>query len=602
MTSPPPNDPGSPPPASGMGPAGLLRAAVEACEDTATQALRDTLQPHVTGYMIGPRIGHGGMGVVFKARQTKLRRDVAIKVLTAPETETAGAEPSEWTTRFLREAQALAQLSHPGIVTIHDFGEAGGLAWIVMELIEGSSLRDLLAMGTMTPAEALAITPEICTALQFAHDRGIVHRDIKPENVLVTEDGHVKLVDFGLAKLSSNGAGPMLTRTDQAMGTLRYMAPEQLDAPKTVDHRADIFSLGVVLYEMLTGHVPQGVIEPPSTNTSSPESMDEVVLKALERDPGRRYQHASEMRSSVEAVEDQSELPTRAERQPPDPSEPANEPASESSSEEQQRRSAAEETLGYAFDVGLLIIAVILMLTVGTHTATSNSVGEVVYPVAFILGAILTVPFFARATKMTVSLPFVRVGSGAMIVLLSAAFASVLARLDVDEYDGGHLLQLCILLIGCTQVVGGAAIRMRASGFQWSHFARGFFHSMDLMLAVLLAVMSIGTWIGSARAMAQTVFFLLFVVYCLDLMIRSGSRFETRMSKGRAVAAAALGTAGFLLIGLTEAVPNLVEGLRVSMLPKGAVFLLLLLGGIEGAGTPLPSRPDPLSRRGPAAE
>jgi hypothetical protein len=234
------------------------------------------------------------MGAVFRARQRNLDRTVAVKVLLPPPGEVEG-----WADRFRREAQALARLQHPGIVTVHDYGQAGELAWLVLELVEGANLRTLLEGGRLSPAEALAIVPPICEALQYAHDRGIVHRDIKPENVLLDLEGRVKLVDFGLAKLTA-GETPNLTRSDQAMGTPRYMAPKQLERPLEVDHRADIFSLGVVIYEMLTGQVPAGVIEPPSRKVDVNVRLDEVVLRALDREPERRYQSATDLRTGID--------------------------------------------------------------------------------------------------------------------------------------------------------------------------------------------------------------------------------------------------------------------------------------------------------------
>jgi len=260
--------------------------------------LRERLQPCVPDYELGECIGRGGAGAVFRARQRNLDRVVAIKALLPPPGEVDG-----WAERFRREARALARLQHPGIVTVHDYGQSGELAWLVMEFVEGADLRALMADGRMSAAEALAIVPPICEALQFAHERGIVHRDVKPENVLLDLDGRVRLVDFGLAKLTG-GDDAHLTRSGQAMGTPRYMAPEQLERPLEVDHRADIFSLGVVLYEMLTGHVPAGVVEPPSRKVAVDVRLDEVVLRALQREPEKRYQSAGELETDVRGVGD----------------------------------------------------------------------------------------------------------------------------------------------------------------------------------------------------------------------------------------------------------------------------------------------------------
>jgi serine/threonine protein kinase len=160
----------------------------------------------------------------------------------------------------------------------------------------------LLNNQTVTPRQALELVVQICTALQYAHDEGVVHRDIKPENILINKKGQVKIADFGLAKLLGAAPDTGLTMSQAAMGTLNYMAPEQRQNAQGVDHRADIYSLGVVFYEMLTGEVPMGRFEPPSKKVQVDVRLDEVVLKALEREPARRYQHASEVKSGVEAI------------------------------------------------------------------------------------------------------------------------------------------------------------------------------------------------------------------------------------------------------------------------------------------------------------
>ncbi|MEK6258169.1 MAG: serine/threonine-protein kinase [Planctomycetota bacterium] len=257
-------------------------------------------------------LGKGGMGAVYKARQPGLDRLVAVKILP-PE---ISHDPA-FAERFQREARALARLSHPHIVAVYDFGQTstplaplgrgaggeGSLCYIVMEFVDGANLRQTIQTGTLTSAEALAIVPQICEALQFAHDEGIVHRDIKPENILIDKRGRVKIADFGLAKLLGQDAGDRsLTATHQVMGTLRYMAPEQMQGSREVDHRADIYSLGVVFYELLTGELPMGRFAPPSKRVQVDVRLDEVVLRALEQNPEQRYQHASEVKTDVEAV------------------------------------------------------------------------------------------------------------------------------------------------------------------------------------------------------------------------------------------------------------------------------------------------------------
>ena len=245
-------------------------------------------------------LGQGGRGAVYKARQKNLDRFVALKILP-PE---VGADPA-FAERFVREARALAKLSHPHIVVVHDSGKSGEFCYLIMEYIDGANLRQAMRADQVGPEEALAIVPQICDALQYAHDQGIVHRDIKPENVLVTRQGQVKIADFGLAKLLSQGASDRtLTATHQVMGTVHYMALEQMQRSHLADHRADIYSLGVVFYEMLTGQLPLGRFDPPSKKVQLDVRLDEVVLRSLESEPGRRYQHASEVRSDVESIID----------------------------------------------------------------------------------------------------------------------------------------------------------------------------------------------------------------------------------------------------------------------------------------------------------
>ncbi|MGD0016714.1 MAG: protein kinase [Verrucomicrobiia bacterium] len=257
-------------------------------------------------------LGRGGMGAVYKARQKQLDRFVALKILPP----SVSHDPA-FADRFAREAKALAKLNHPNIVTLYEFGQADGLYYFLMEFVDGVNLRQLLNSGRIAPREALAIVPQICDALQYAHDHGIVHRDIKPENILLDRAGHVKVADFGLAKLVGGGTAEtvagrtptplssMTTEAGQVVGTPQYMAPEQVKHPQEVDHRADIYSLGVVFYQMLTGELPGKPIEPPSSRTHGIQidvRLDEVVLHALEKEPDRRYQQASVLKTEVETI------------------------------------------------------------------------------------------------------------------------------------------------------------------------------------------------------------------------------------------------------------------------------------------------------------
>ena len=240
-------------------------------------------------------LGHGGMGAVYRARQPGLDRLVALKILPPSAASEAG-----FTERFTREARALARLNHPNIVAVYEFGQAGDLPYFIMEFVDGSNLREIQRAGKLSPRQALGFVQQICEALQFAHDEGVVHRDIKPENILVDKRGRVKIADFGIAKLLGEATPTSaLTGVKDVVGTPNYMAPEQLETPQAVDHRADIFSLGVVFYELLTGELPLGKFAPPSQKAQVDIRLDEVVLRALQKEPERRYQHASQLRTDV---------------------------------------------------------------------------------------------------------------------------------------------------------------------------------------------------------------------------------------------------------------------------------------------------------------
>ncbi|MDA1230556.1 MAG: serine/threonine-protein kinase, partial [Planctomycetota bacterium] len=270
-------------------------------------------------------LGQGGMGAVYKARQTKLDRMVAVKIIRA---ETTG-DPA-FAERFMREARTLAKLNHSGIVAVHDFGEIAApefaaasssqqspstLFYFIMEYVDGANLRQLMQAGQLSPELAVNIVPQICDALQFAHDEGVVHRDIKPENILLDSRGRVKIADFGLAKIAGHTTDDWtLTGTHQVMGTPRYMAPEQLAGSRTIDHRADIYSLGVVFYEMLTGTIPVGHFAPPSHKSKVDVRLDEVVLRAMASEPERRFQAARDLRSRVEQISSSSMKPAAGAR------------------------------------------------------------------------------------------------------------------------------------------------------------------------------------------------------------------------------------------------------------------------------------------------
>jgi predicted Ser/Thr protein kinase len=333
----------------------------------ATGELAD-LAPHFPELEVLELLGRGGMGAVYKARQKNLDRMVALKVIPPD----AAKDPA-FTERFNREARALARMNHPNIVTVYDFGERDGVYYLLMEYVDGVNLRHTLRAGNLQPREALAIVPQICDALQYAHDQGVVHRDIKPENVLLDRTGRVKIADFGLAKLLGTGPNDFtLTRTQQIMGTPRYMAPEQIEKPTTVDHRADIYSLGVVLYEMLTGELPIGRFEAPSQKVEIDVRIDQVVMRALEKSPDKRYQRASEVKSELVSATSWQAGPLRppvaaAAATPAFPSRPVwNTPAPASKSVD-----SAASTLppGEVLGIAIGIVTGILMMIAGLAAA-----------------------------------------------------------------------------------------------------------------------------------------------------------------------------------------------------------------------------------------
>ncbi len=250
-------------------------------------------------------IGRGGMGFVFKARQPRLDRFVALKILP----ESLATDPA-FAERFSQEGRVLARLNHPNIVTIYDFGQSNGLFYLLMEFVDGVNLRQALQAGRFTPEQALAVAPKICDALEFAHEEGILHRDIKPENILLDARGRVKIADFGIAKIvgadaGTAHAGPNAAASTQAtgvLGTPNYMAPEQVKNPRLVDRRADVYALGVVFYEMLTGELPLGRFAPPSTRVAVDPRVDEVVMRTLEQEPQRRTASAGEVRTQLATI------------------------------------------------------------------------------------------------------------------------------------------------------------------------------------------------------------------------------------------------------------------------------------------------------------
>ena len=246
-------------------------------------------------------LGHGGMGAVYKARQVNLDRTVAVKILP-PE---AADDEAQFIERFKNEARTMAKLDHPAIVAVHDFGEtAEGQLYFVMAYVDGTDVSKMIAEQGALPAEhALAITAHVCDALQYAHEHGVIHRDIKPANVLINRDGVVKMADFGLAKMDDPANSVGLTKSGMSMGTPDFVAPESLTLGMVADHRADLYAVGVMLYQMLTGKIPRGHFDLPSQLVSGLDARhDNLVLRAMKEDREQRFQSALDIRHALDEV------------------------------------------------------------------------------------------------------------------------------------------------------------------------------------------------------------------------------------------------------------------------------------------------------------
>jgi capsular polysaccharide biosynthesis protein/predicted Ser/Thr protein kinase len=380
-------------------------------------------------------LGCGGMGAVYRARQKGLDRIVALKILPPG----IGNDPA-FAEHFAREAKALARLNHPGIVAIHDFGRADGLYYFVMEFVDGVTLGRLLAGGRVSPREALAIVPQICDALQYAHDQGIVHRDIKPENILLDRGGRVKVADFGLAKLVGTGHEPagkagagavssMLTDAGRVMGTPAYMAPEQAERPADVDHRADIYALGVVFYQMLTGELPPKPLQPPSRKVQIDVRLDEVVLQALEREPERRYQQASQVKTAVETIA----------ATPANPPAPSGARSAERATADRSPPSADDETEGQRqwWPVFLAGFLTLLLLEFGVLAISESGPGR--YVLGLLAGGVaLEIFLLARRKWLGVFLA----GLVSVFLLWLGVVAAVTTAIPLGVVAG--VLALCV--------------------------------------------------------------------------------------------------------------------------------------------------------------
>ncbi len=511
--------------------------ALNLLEDTAlTGVLPAPAQPPLTPAELAPHfpqleiiecLGRGGMGVVYKARQKTLNRLVALKLLAPERVTDAG-----FAERFTREAQALARLSHPNIVTIHDFGRTTPpqtpdpiphppFFYLLMEFVDGVNLRQAMKAGRFTPEQALAVVPPVCEALQYAHDHGIVHRDIKPENLLLDKAGRIKIADFGIAKMLGNssasdsevfslastggegrgeGAGaseaPPTGNLSAASvaGTPQYMAPEQ-KAHRATDHRADIYSLGVVLYELLTGELPAAQLQPPSRKVQIDVRLDEIVLRALEQKPELRFQTAGEFRTQVETV---VATPANSRReevfQPADP--------------QRMPRGVASPKLAWVVVPVLLGAGLLLFFSGGSET-TSNSAFDRYFPLfAFFGGLILIIGcsgwFALKQAKLGSSprsLP-VWLISGVPLLLTALVFhdssrgngifwlGMALASLWSRERLGDTVGAKCLVGTGYAIIFGGLGLMLGKSHLPeaWQTWLRT---PADTSLATVLATVAV---------------------------------------------------------------------------------------------------------------
>lgn len=502
----------------------------------------DALLPEIDG--LEP-IGRGGAGWVFRGRRAD--RPVAIKVLTTPE----GPGRDRWEERFEREVEALERLDHPGIVRILGAGMDDDLAWIVMDLVEGTTLRSLMAEGPLPSEEALAIARGMAEALDHAHRRGVVHRDVKPENVLVDEDGQVRLVDFGLARLVAGETGSAaLTRPTQALGTLRYMAPEQLDAPSEVDHRADVYSLGVVVYEMLTGVVPHGVVEAPSRVAGVSRQLDRGVLRALSRDPDGRPESAMTLLAELDL-----------------------DPTRESEREERRRNRRIDLAILAVFTgVPAVVLTIIL-----PETGVLWGLWGLLAATALIVNS----PAVVRLVRGSSAAPLARFVCGSTIWLLMAPGVGPLTLPHT-----GYAVPLT-LIAGTVQLAAVPFSRVGPAGWRWSSAARGRLH-VAATLAAMVALIWLAVMTGRSGGSALRVYFMSLPValWLTAYVVRrrnSGASTRTSLIRSRALA---LLSWGLLWVPIFTAAPREGSIQVIDMFVNVQLFgAILILAAVDGLGT-----------------
>jgi serine/threonine protein kinase len=392
-------------------------------------------------------LGAGGMGAVYKARQPQLDRFVALKILSHHL-----ADDPAFVERFNREARVLGRLNHPNIVGIHDFGTAGPYCYLLMEYVDGVNLRQAMRAGRFTPNEALEMVQHLCAALKFAHEEGILHRDIKPENILIDSKGRVKIADFGIAKLVGEDRQQDFTLTLQGsvLGSPHYMAPEQIETPADVDQRADIYSLGVVLYEMLTGGLPIGRFALPSEKASMDARIDHIVMRTLEKEREARFQTAEDVRTSVGAV-----------MRNPDG-------AKSHAHSFSPTQGTARFSLTAAILTGLSLVAIIGGAYIGSEyrgLGLTRDAGKILSLLMMILGAITAITGFLLGC---VSLGSIRKSGGVLTglglsvfsvalwpLLLLGAFSTFFIKVTAagDSYSGSVSIKMVAL-----PVIGGALV------------------------------------------------------------------------------------------------------------------------------------------------